>query len=448
MKWRYRLGGVAFGCILTASNSLWAQQTLSQPSPFPSNGLGGIPQPREPFSAPEPPIGYPVSDQVIAEEAAVPSDDEQLENIVRKVLKEEAAKKEKAEKEAKEKAEAEGHVVGSDLGMTASWNNGLEVATKNKDFRVHVGGRYQFDTGWFIAPNNVQSNINTPYHDGVDFRRARFRIDGTMYETVEWAAEFDFMNAILVRNQPVSGTAPGFTESAVTAPTDLWVQTKEVPIFGTIRLGNQKEQIGFEHIVSSRFQPFMERSYNQDTFYGGTFNGFSPGIQFFRNYGSDNQGVLSGGLFKPVNSVFAYSVGDHDFSVVGRATRLLWYENDGANLLHLGVSGRQATAVENQGVPARFQVFRTRDAIRAGLAQDWPTPASITLFGDDEQTVNGELAMVHGSWTVQGEYLVNGLQDARSSAAAPLGTTAVYHGGYIQVLKFLTGEHDHYDKKT
>ncbi|HEX6987548.1 MAG TPA: hypothetical protein VF170_19370, partial [Planctomycetaceae bacterium] len=36
--------------------------------------------------------------------------------------------------------------IGSDLEMTGSWNNGLEFATRNKDFRVHVGGRIQFDT--------------------------------------------------------------------------------------------------------------------------------------------------------------------------------------------------------------------------------------------------------------------------------------------------------------
>jgi hypothetical protein len=34
-----------------------------------------------------------------------------------------------------------------DLTMTGAWNNGLEFTTKNKEFRVHVGGRYQFDSG-------------------------------------------------------------------------------------------------------------------------------------------------------------------------------------------------------------------------------------------------------------------------------------------------------------
>ena len=105
-------------------------------------------------------------------------------------------------------------------------------------------------------------------------------------------------------------------KTSAVAPTDLWWQFREVPLFQTVRIGNQKEQIGFEHIVSSRFQPFMERSYNQDTFYGGSFNGFTPGIQFFRNYGENENGVISGGFFKPTNNVFAYGVGNGDFSVV------------------------------------------------------------------------------------------------------------------------------------
>lgn len=167
--------------------------------------------------------------------------------------------------------------------MKAGWNNGLEIASEDKNFKVHVGGRYQLDSSFFSAAQQVQQNINTPYHDGVDFRRARLRFDGTMYGNIDWAAEFDFVNALVIRNQGTpSISTPGYTESSVVAPTDLWWQIREVPFFDTIRIGNQKEQIGFEHIVSSRYLPFMERSFNQDTFYGGTYNGFTPGIQFFK----------------------------------------------------------------------------------------------------------------------------------------------------------------------
>lgn len=337
-----------------------------------------------------------------------------------------------------------GYEVGSDLSMSAKWNNGLELSTKNKDFRVHVGGRTQLDAAWFSTDPNVNNNINIPYADGADLRRARLRIDGTMYETIEWAVEYDFVNSLRTRGQPSSA---GFFDHAATAPTDVWWQFKEVPFFGNVRIGNQKEPIGFEHMVSSRFLPFIERSYNQDTFYGGNFNGFLPGITAFDNYGEDEMGVIHVGLFKPMNSVFVTNTGDGDYSLVGRITRLLWYSDEGRGLFHVGLSGRQATAVAQNGVPGRTMTFRTRDAVRAGLSQQWPQPAAISLFGDDVQWVNGEIAGVLGPWTLQAEYLVSGLQDARRTfAAAPEGT-AVYHGGYVQLMYFLTGEHDHYGKK-
>lgn len=382
-----------------------------------------------------------------------PSDDkkpeeEAIRKIVKQYLEDEAKKKEEKEADAKAKAEAEGYVVGSELDMTAKWNNGLEFSTKQKDFKFHVGGRYQVDSALFSAAQPVQQNIRTPYRDGVDFRRARFRMDGTIYETMDFAAEFDFVNSVVVNNQPPGLGNPGLLEEAVTAPTDLWWQVREVPLFGSIRIGSQKEQIGFEHIVSSRFLPFMERSYNQDTFYGGTYNGFAPGIQFFRTYGHDDCGVLAGGLFKPVNSVFGYGVGDGDYAVSGRATRLLWYCDEGRNLFHVGFSGRQATAVTNQGVSYRTMNFRTRDAVRAGLSGDWSVPAGITLVGDRMQWLNSELAGVYGPWTLQGEYLLSNLENASTSALAPVGNNAFYHGGYIQLLYFLTGENDHYNKQT
>jgi phosphate-selective porin OprO and OprP len=352
----------------------------------------------------------------------------------------------KEEKPAEKKAEAKSPE--DDLKMSAKWNNGVEFQSANKQFKAHFGGRVQLDSAWFGVPQQVNQNINIPYGNGVDFRRARLRADGTMYEFIDWAAEFDFVNSVRIRNQPISGTNPGFFDESVTAPTDLWIQFKDVPRFGQVRIGNQKEAIGFEHLVSSRFLPFMERSFNQDTFYGGTFNGFTPGIQATRNYGCDDMGVLQLGLFKPVNSVFAFSTGDGDYSAVGRITRLLQYDDEGRCLTHVGFSGRHATAVSQAGVPGRIQTLRTRDAIRAGLSQDWPVPAGINLFGDDMQWLNSEFVMVRGPWTLQSEYLFSNFHDARTAFGNPLGNSVSYHGGYIQLLRYLTDDFDHYNKKT
>jgi phosphate-selective porin OprO/OprP len=324
----------------------------------------------------------------------------------------------------------------NDLSMSASWHHGLELTTEDKNFRVHIGGRTQFDAGWFSADENVQENINHPYEDGVDFRRGRIRIDGTMYGTIDWAVEYDFFNSFDDDGEP----------RALTGPTDLWWTFKEVPWLGNVRVGNQKPAIGFEHLVSSRFLPFMERSYNQDSFYGGAYNGFWPGISCFDNWGAGDMGTWNWGLFKPTDNPFAANAHDGDYATVVRLTRLAWYECDGASLLHFGGSVMQQTTVEDR------IVFRTRDAIRTGLSAEWPVPASTgSIEGEDVQWLNGELVAVNGPWTFQSEYLVSFMQDAApviGGVVQPVLGDVAYAGGYVQVLYFLTGEHDNYNKAT
>jgi phosphate-selective porin OprO/OprP len=339
---------------------------------------------------------------------------------------------------AGEEPNSGGMEVGKDLEMSARWNNGLELATKDKAFRVHVGGRWQFDTSWFDADQDVQNNLpgGATYHDGVDFRRARLRIDGTMYEIIEFAMEYDFVNGFRERN-----AANVATDLDVTAITDLWLQVSHMPI-GNLRIGNQKEAIGFEHLVSSRFLPFMERSYNQDSFYGGSFNGFTPGASLSSNILED-RASWNIGIYKPSNNVFAFSTNDSDYTVTGRVTCLPIYENEGRQLVHLGLSARQATTYDDR------VRFRTRDAIRAGVSTQWPLPADITVFGDTMQWLNFELAAVQGPWTLQAEWLLCNTQDAQrfdgiGNPLGPLSRNLLYQGGYVQLLYFLTGESDNY----
>jgi phosphate-selective porin OprO/OprP len=114
----------------------------------------------------------------------------------------------------------------------------------------------------------------------------------------------------------------------------------------------------------------------------------------------------------------------------------------------VGITGKQATGVSQAGSDGRVQTFRTRDAIRSGLASDWPVPAGINLVGDDLQMANLELAGVQGRWTMQGEYAVSSYHNARLQFSDPIAGNAVYHGGYVQLLRFLTSDHDHYNKTT
>jgi phosphate-selective porin OprO/OprP len=164
--------------------------------------------------------------------------------------------------------------------------------------------------------------------------------------------------------------------------TDLWWTFTDLPAVGNIRVGNQKEAIGFEHLVSSRWLPFMERSYNQDTFYGGLFNGFTPGISAFNNY-ADERGLWQIGLYKPTDNVFAQNANDGEYAVTGRLTYLPMDWEDECQLLHVGSSVRLASTVDER---ARF---RTRDAIRSGVSVAWPVPADTgELVGETNNLLN------------------------------------------------------------
>ena len=382
-------------------------------------------------------------DYKLDEEPAKSKEDERIEKIVdarlaaRDKKKKEEDEKKKKEEEAKKKAEADlGTEVGSDLSMTAKWNNGIELSTKDKAFKFHAGGRYQMDAGWFSADQSVQQNINRTYQDGVDFRRARFRMDGTLYEVWDYASEYDFVNSDRIRR--ADGSAG---DDAVTGITDLWI-ANHTP-YGLLKIGNQKDAIGFEHLVSSRFLPFMERSFNQDAFYGGGFNGFLPGVSL-GNTALENRASWNIGLYKPTNNVFAFNATNGDYNATGRVTYLPIYEDEGKQLVHLGMS------VSNRSSVADRIRFRTRDAIRTGISSTWPIPADTgNLAARDLTWLNFELAAVNGPFTLQAEYLASFTNDVQrlNAAGNPIGVpvdSVFYHGGYVQFLWFLTGESDRY----
>jgi phosphate-selective porin OprO/OprP len=289
--------------------------------------------------------------------------------------------------------------------MSARWNNGLELHQDRLSRHVWP---WQMDTSWLTAEQEVQNNLPGGGHDGIDFRRARLRIDGTLYEVIEFACEYDFGNGLRGRN--ASNT--GFQDVNITAITDLWLQFSHTPL-GHIRVGNQKEPIGFEHLVSSRFLPFMERSYDQDTYYGGFFNGFTPGISATKNVLEDRASWAIG-LYKPTENVFGFSTNDGDYAVTGRLTGLPIYASEGRQL-------------RTKDCPAASDDLRQANPLSHATRFGQASPrvagsADVTVFGSTMQTVNAELAAVGGPWTLQAEWLVNLTQNAHAAVGGmPVG---------------------------
>lgn len=342
------------------------------------------------------------------------------------------------------KEEDEGTVVGSDLSMKPSWNNGFEVTSPDKAFRTHVGGRVQMDGTWFTADDAVQTGAGGVgrLRDSWNFRRARLRVDGTMWEVVDWAAEFDFVNTFFV--DPGVAPAPAIANNNVEntpAPTDLWVTLTKLPMIGNLRMGNLKEPIGMEHLTSSRFLEFMERSYNQDAFYGPFNNGFVPAIMAFDTL-ADERITWASAVSKNTNNIFGNGVGDGEYAYTNRVTLLPLWESDGRYLVHLGLSSSLRDLDESA-----IRV-RSRGSLRSGNPGPFnPVFAdSGTFIGDNQTLVGAEFASQMGPVTIQSEYTASFVKDG-VRAGVPLGSV-FFQGWYVETLWFLTGEHRTYNRKT
>lgn len=329
------------------------------------------------------------------------------------------------------------------LSMSAKWNHGWEAATKDKKFKYHVGGRVQFDSV-FIEGTGKGFAGTGPFtdQDSMFFRRARLRAEGTMYETIDWCTEYDFVNSVNV-NPPAPATEG--TVDHVPAPTDLWVTFREIPYAGNIRVGNFKEPIGMEHLHSSRYLDFMERSYNQDVFYGPFNNGFTPGIMAYDTW-AEEHGTWATGFFKNTTNVFAYGIGDGEYAWTSRVSYLPWYEDEGRYLTHIGISGSMRDPNNTQ------QQYRARGSLRNGPGGVNPVYANTGLFTCDQTNMlNLESAIQMDSLLLEAEYAAAWNDDSYGNGTtaplnAPLGNVMVY-GYYVQALYFLTGEHRDYEKK-
>ena len=377
--------------------------------------------------------------------------------------KDAGAKDAKKDEKTDKKKPEEPYEVGSDLGMTTKWNYGLEAESAHKDFRVKVGGRIQMDNTAFSRDDNVaqapsDGGLNQQLKNATDFRRARLRVDGRMYELYDFVGEYDFSNQLNAnaQSQPSESVLGNFA-----AITENWLQIREVPGVGIIRAGNQKDPFGFEHMTSSRWLNFMERSYAQDLYEGPFNNGFVPGVRLL-NTTDDKSATWSMGAFKNTVNPFGFANTSSANMAVGRLTWLPYYEDEGKKLLHLGVAGR-SMQTNNNSVR-----FRARGDLRNGP----PGPLNSIYIDSGNLTapwtnqLGLELVGNNGPWSFQSEYFGCWLYNTISNKTAFDGTpstnpnygtaglqplftpvgTYFTNSGYAEVFYFVTGESRAYDR--
>ncbi len=333
-------------------------------------------------------------------------------------------------------SEAGASLFNSRWPLNAYWQDGLQIESADNVFRVHVGGTLQADWGWNRASQAVESGPAAigDLQDGADLRRARIRIDGTLYEHIEWVAEYDFANT--VENDSGTSTQAIGTPSFINA----WIGVNDIPLVGTVRAGWMKEPISFEFMKSGRWLNFMERVPGTNSFFTR-----SAGIMLLN--ATENERVTwAFGVFHSEDDNFGFGFGNGEYSEVGRLTWLPWYEDEGQRLLHLGIGAKHSHLDQGQ------IDFRGRPSVRTLPGSQEPSLADTgTIDGTTQDTVDVELAAVRGSWTLQSEYYCTFVHDAvipnqPIPPGGPLGTL-FYQGTYVELLYFLTGEYQPYDLK-
>jgi phosphate-selective porin OprO and OprP len=325
--------------------------------------------------------------------------------------------------------------------LEASWDNGLWLEAPDNRFRVHVGGNAQVDSTWLIGPHGVFAipggGMNGVENAAATFiRRARFRLEGDVWDQFDYVVEYEFANA---DNDNDGLQPPSFGNlNASPAAKNVWVQVREVPYLGNVRVGNQVKPIGMTNNTYQGFLPFMERPDNMDAFYGPFDGGYALGVSA-RNWTESERMTWQYGIYRPATNVFGVAL--NKYSAGARVTALPWYEDEGRRLVHLGVGFWGGEVVQNE----------LRDRARPLLrnAPGFAVPVLVDtgeVPGSRQYTIGPEFAMVLGPWTLQAEWAGQFLTDALAPNGQPQGTV-FYHGGYVEVLYFLTGEHQEYVKR-
>jgi phosphate-selective porin OprO/OprP len=326
------------------------------------------------------------------------------------------------------------------FALEASWTDGLWFASADDQFHVHVGGNAQIDSTWLIGPNSVFLT-NSGAANGVGnasatfLRRARLRVDGDFLDQFDFVVEYDFANA---NNDNDGEQPPSFGNlNGSPAPANVWMQVRDVPVLGNVRIGYQVKPIGMTNNTNQAFLPFLERADNMDAFYGPFDNGFALGVTA-RNYAESERLTWQYGIYRPLTNVFGVAL--NKAAVGGRVTGLPWYEDDGERLMHLGLGVWASELVQNE-----LRV-RVRPVLRNAPGFAVPVIADTGEIPGSRQCVLApELAFVFGPWTVQAEWA--GQTQTQAVVNGKRQGTIFTHGGYAEVLYFLTGEHQQYERR-
>ncbi len=289
-------------------------------------------------------------------------------------------------------------------------DGGLSFASDDGRFSAAVGGRLQQDWAFIQVDDDARDELGLGSTDGTEFRRARLFASGKMYGNVKYKAEYEFANGELDAK-------------------DLYMELTGVPGLGSVRVGNFYEPISLVEQTSSKYITFVERALP---------TGFVPS----RNMGMMAHRTFAGGAARAAVGVFREDGDQVTRSIEGgalaetaRLTVVPMRTDDGRSLVHLGVGASHRRPPANE----RSYSFRPENHIGDKVIRTG------SFAVDDLWLVDAELAVVAGSFSVQGEYVTISHQGPDVAAGDTIDPS--FSGFYAQASFFATGEHRPYSTR-
>lgn len=302
--------------------------------------------------------------------------------------------------------------AGEKTPLNVYWDEGVHFKSDDGRFDVGFGGRVFCDWTFIKAQERLQTTLGENQIDGVEFRKARMKFYGTIYEHVEYEFQMDFAKS----------QEPKFK--------DAYLGLTDVPYVGNIRMGQFKEPFGLEEETSGKFITFMERA-SPEVFSPGRNTGI-----MLRNTLLDKRFMWAAGIFRDVDEV---GEGKSETGLYNFTTRLtgLPYWEDESKFLHVGCAYSYRS-------PENGEV-RYKTEPESHLFMD--EVVNTTKIGDDVgtsvkflQLVGPEVAFVWGPASLQ-------WQGVKTYVDQLTGTDNLqFNGYYLETSYFLTGEHRRYDR--
>ena len=277
----------------------------------------------------------------------------------------------------------------ADNDINVTWKDSLRLETADGKNKLRIGGR--------IHRDNAFSSDDDYMSDGDTFRRARLYVSGQIQERYDFKMQYDF-----------AGGDADFK--------DVYFGIKGVPALGNVRVGQFKEPFSLEEQMSSNNISSIERA---------NVNRLSPsrsaGVMLYNNY-ADQRVTGAVGIFRGADDSYGNYKGD-GYAATARVTGLPYKNDDGSQLLHLGVG------YSHRDDDTASYKFSSDHAMA-------PSTKYKISDVDDTSLLGLEAALKLNSFSLQSEWI---------EADVDAATGGDLDGYYVQASYVLTGESRSYD---